>query len=69
MSHFRDIRKSRGLSLNEASTLADIHKSQLSRFERGEGGLSVDALYRLARALEVTDLANHLQPLVRERVS
>lgn len=68
-SSLRDVRRARKKSLRDISERAGIHKSQLSRFERGQGGLSLDALYRLARALEVTELADQLQPLVKEHAS
>lgn len=68
-SSLRDIRKARGQSLRDISDRTGIHKSQLSRFERGEGGLSLNALHRLARALGNSDLADQLAPYVRERAS
>jgi transcriptional regulator with XRE-family HTH domain len=65
----RSIRKSKGISLKQASDRARIDKGHLSRCERGKAVLSLDALYRLATVLEVDDLEIQLRPYVRERAS
>ena len=53
VSPLRAVRESKGLTLRQASTRANLSKSHLSRVERGETDLSVAALKRLAAALRV----------------
>lgn len=55
-----------GLSLRETARRAGLDPSHLMRVERGEAGLSVESLERLARVLELHDLARLLHPLARE---
>jgi transcriptional regulator with XRE-family HTH domain len=43
-----------------------MDRSHLSRVERGEASLSIDALARLATVLGLTELAAHLAPYTRE---
>ncbi|WP_405425535.1 helix-turn-helix domain-containing protein [Streptomyces erythrochromogenes] len=64
-SPLRDLREKLGLTLDDIAERSQIHKSQLSRFERGQCGLSVDALHRLAEALGLTALAEQLAPYVK----
>lgn len=68
-SPLRAARQAQGLTLDAVAAKAGIHKAQLSRFERGESGLSLAALYRLARVLEVADLTRWLEPYAQERAS
>lgn len=50
----RELRTSRGLTLDEVATRADIDVSTLSRLESGKRRLALDHLPRLASALSVT---------------
>jgi transcriptional regulator with XRE-family HTH domain len=59
-SALRAARLARGLSLVETARRVPIDVSHLSRVERGERGLSVDALARLARVLGLTELTDAL---------
>jgi transcriptional regulator with XRE-family HTH domain len=65
----RVVRKSQGLGLRETARRAGIDHAQLSRVERGEAGLSVDALYRLARVLNIRQLADLLEQYIGEERS
>jgi transcriptional regulator with XRE-family HTH domain len=58
----RSIRKAQGLSLQRTAELAQIDIGHLSRVERGQAGLSIDALARLARVLGLSVLAQLLEP-------
>ena len=66
----RAVRQAKGLSLREVARRADIEVSHLSRVERGQAGLSVRALNRVAKVLELNELATLLSqyeaPLDRE---
>jgi hypothetical protein len=62
----RAARVARGLGLREVARLAEIDPAHLSRVERGEARLSVDALGRLARVLELRDLATALAIYTRD---
>ena len=62
----RAVRIAHGLSVREAARRADITPSHLSRVERGERQLSVEALSRLARVLGLTELAKLLAPYREE---
>jgi transcriptional regulator with XRE-family HTH domain len=66
---FRTMRKAQGLSLARAAELAGIDKGHLSRVERGQAGLSIDALRRLAVVLELRELARLLEPYTSEKVA
>jgi transcriptional regulator with XRE-family HTH domain len=46
-----------------------VAPSHLSRAERGEKGLSIDALYRVAVVLQMDDLAKSLSPYVEQEGS
>jgi transcriptional regulator with XRE-family HTH domain len=59
---FREVRKAHGLSLKRTAELAGLDKGHLSRVERGQAGLSIDALRRLAVVLELSELARLLEP-------
>jgi transcriptional regulator with XRE-family HTH domain len=58
----RSVRIAQGLSLREAARRAHLDPAHLSRVERGERQLSVDALARLAQVLGLTELSRLLQP-------
>jgi transcriptional regulator with XRE-family HTH domain len=58
----RTVREAQGLTLRETSRRADIDAGHLSRVERGEASLSLDALARLASVLELRSLAELLHP-------
>ncbi len=58
----RAVRIAQGLSLREAAKQAGMTAAHLSRVERGEKQLSVDALGRLAEVLGLRDLARLLAP-------
>lgn len=58
----RTVRTARGMSLRWTASEARIDPAHLSRVERGEKQLSVDALYRLAVVLGLKELAALLAP-------
>ncbi|MFI9552626.1 helix-turn-helix domain-containing protein [Nonomuraea endophytica] len=67
-SPLRCARKGLGLSLRTTATRASIDPGHLSRVERGEKSLSVEALHRLAVVLELDELVAQLHPyLPRKR--
>lgn len=49
----RELRKSRNLSIDVVAFMAKVHKSSISRFERGLIDLPDDAVVRLCQALKV----------------
>lgn len=53
-NRLKEIRKSRGLTLEKLSEMSGVSLSQISRIEKGERGWSVDSLPKLAEALNVT---------------
>lgn len=63
-SRLRRTRKSLGLSLRSVASRAGLDPAHLSRLERGEAHLTVDTLYRLACALELDELARHIEPFI-----
>jgi transcriptional regulator with XRE-family HTH domain len=58
----RALREANGLSLRETARRAEIDPAHLLRAERGEAGLSIDSLQRLARVVGPRQLAEMLQP-------
>lgn len=60
----RAVRVAQGLGLRETAKRADIDPTHLSRVERGQKQLSVEALYRLAGVLELRELQRLLSPYV-----
>lgn len=62
----RAVRQARGLGLREVARQASLDPSYLSRVERGKQGVSLGALLRIARALELRELVRFLEPYVRE---
>jgi transcriptional regulator with XRE-family HTH domain len=57
----REIRESRGATLEEVAFAADTNASNLSRIERGVQGYSAETLGRIANALGVTVAELHLR--------
>ena len=53
-----------GLTLVEVARRAGLDRGHLSRIERGQQAPSLSALYRIARALGLTDLTRRLDPYV-----
>jgi len=49
----RSLRKQRGLSQEALAHVADLDRSYVGQVERGERNISLDNIYRFARALEV----------------
>ncbi|RSN64014.1 hypothetical protein DMH12_04370 [Streptomyces sp. WAC 04229] len=62
----RAVREAKGLSLRTAAARSGIDPGHLSKVERGEKQLSLEALYRLALVIDLDDLAGHLKPLLSE---
>jgi transcriptional regulator with XRE-family HTH domain len=58
----RGARVAKGLGLNETARLAGLDPGHLSKVERGQARLSVESLARLARVLELKELAKLLGP-------
>ena len=58
------LREANGLSLRETARRADMDPAHLLRVERGEAGLSIDSLQRLAYVLGPEQLATLLNPYV-----
>lgn len=54
------------MSLRAAAARSGIDPGHLSKVERGEKQLSLEALYRLALVIDLDDLAGHLKPLLPE---
>jgi transcriptional regulator with XRE-family HTH domain len=57
----REIRETRGATLEEIALAADTNASNLSRIERGKQGFSPETLERIATALGVTVSELHLR--------
>lgn len=62
----RAVRIAQGKGLREVARASQIDPAQLSRVERGRGSLSVEALARLARTLELRELGRLLAPYTGE---
>lgn len=54
------------MSLRAAAARSGIDPGHLSKVERGEKQLSLEALYRLAVVVDLDELASHLKPLLPE---
>lgn len=65
----RTVRLAKGLSLRTVAQRSGIDSGHLSKVERGEKGLSVESLHRLAVVLELSELAKLLAPYVPQRES
>jgi len=57
----RAVRQARGLTLKQVADRIGVDQSHLSKVERGESMLSLDALYRIAVVLELRELASMLR--------
>jgi transcriptional regulator with XRE-family HTH domain len=58
----RAVRIARGMTLEETARRAGVDPAHLSRVERGERQPSVNALARIAEALDLHELARLLAP-------
>ena len=65
----RVAREAKGMSLRAAAHLSGIDPGHLSKVERGEKQLSIEALYRLAVVVDLDELASHLKPLLPSAVA
>jgi transcriptional regulator with XRE-family HTH domain len=65
-SKLRAVRQSQGLTLTDVAKRAGIAPGHLSRVERGRRGLSVEALARLAKVLDLRDLERLLRVHLEE---
>jgi transcriptional regulator with XRE-family HTH domain len=61
----RTVREARGLSLREVARQAEIDAGHLSRAERSEARLSLDALARVAKVLGLRELSSFLEPYTK----
>jgi transcriptional regulator with XRE-family HTH domain len=66
-SPLRAARIANGYGLRHTAREAKIDPGQLARIEKGQGGLTVSGLYRLAVVLGLRDLAKHLRPFAGAR--
>ena len=66
-SPLRAVRTARGLGLRTVAARAGIDPGHLSKVERGEKQLSLEALYRLAVVLDLRELAGFLRPYIPMR--
>ena len=66
-STFRAVRRAKGRKLRHTAVAAGIDPAHLSRVERGEKQLSVDAMHRLAKVLELNELADMLEPYITSK--
>lgn len=66
-SPLRAVRTARGLGLRTVAARAGIDPGHLSKVERGEKQLSIEALYRLAVVLDLRELAGFLKPYIPRR--
>jgi transcriptional regulator with XRE-family HTH domain len=62
----RAVREARGLGLRAVAARAGLDPAHLSRVERGQSSLSVDALCRLAKVLGLRELDKLLTPYARD---
>ncbi|MEV6571833.1 helix-turn-helix transcriptional regulator [Streptomyces sp. NPDC051577] len=65
----RAAREAKGLSLRAAALRSGIDPGHLSKVERGERQLSIEALYRLALVVDLDELAAHLQRVLPRGVA
>lgn len=66
-SPLRAVRTAKGLGLRTVAARAGIDPGHLSKVERGEKQLSLEALYRLALVLDLRELAVLLKPHIPQR--
>ncbi len=64
-AHLRAVRQAQNRSLRTTARAAGIDPAQLSRFERGSSGLSIDSLARLAGVLGLRELEQQVAPFAR----
>jgi transcriptional regulator with XRE-family HTH domain len=62
--YLREVRLAQGKTLRDLSTDSKLDPAHPSKVERGEKSLSIDSLYRLAKALGLHELAKQLAPFV-----
>lgn len=62
-------RERRGVTLTELANRLNMDPAQLHRIDNGKHDVRVGTLYRVARELEINDLAEKLKPYVKERAS
>lgn len=65
----RATRLAKGLTLRTVARQASIDPGLLSKVERGQRGLSIESLHRLAVTLEMADLASSLAPFLHGRTT
>lgn len=65
----RTAREAKGMSLRAAARKSGIDPGHLSKVERGEKQLSIEALYRLAVVVDLDELAAQLKPLLPKAVA
>jgi transcriptional regulator with XRE-family HTH domain len=65
MPPLRAVREAHALGLREVAARANIDPAHLSRVERGERSLSLEALLRLARVLGLRELERLIAPYAR----
>lgn len=65
----RVAREAKGLSLRATAQLSGIDPGHLSKVERGEKQLSIEALYRLAVVVDLDELAAQLKPILPKAVA
>ena len=68
-SSLRSAREAKGLSLRVTAQMSEIDPGHLSKVERGEKQLSIEALYRLAVVVGLDELAAQLKPLLPRAVA
>ena len=61
----RAVRRAQGLSLSEVAERSGVDIGHLSRIERGQAGLSIDTLARLAKVLGLHELERMLEQYQR----
>ena len=61
----RAVREAHGLGLRAVAVRAQIDPAHLSRVERGQQGLSLEALLRLSRVLGLKELERLIVPYTR----
>lgn len=53
-SNLRDIRRKRGITLDDMAEMTGVSKSMLGQIERGESGLSVSTLWKISNGMKVS---------------
>lgn len=52
--HLRFIRQSKGLSMEKLAAISSFEYSQISRIELGQINTSLDTIFKLAKALDIS---------------